>query len=65
MIELIFGIIALLAGLFITVFVPFIVVGLIKLFIGSIAFMGGFVLKAIGSFIFWCIAIFVILCLIF
>ena len=58
-------IITLLAGLFITVFVLFIVVGLIKLFIGSIAFMGGFVLKAIGSFIFWCIAIFVILCLIF
>ena len=65
MIEFIFGIIALLAGLFITVFVLFIGVGLIKLFIGSIAFMGGFVLKAIGSFIFWCIAIFVILCLIF
>lgn len=65
MIELIFVIITLLAGLFITVFVLFIVVGLIKLFIGSIAFMGGFVLKAIGSFIFWCIAIFVILCLIF
>lgn len=65
MIELIFGIIALLAGFFITVFVLFIVVGLIKLFIGSIAFMGAFVLKAIGSFIFWCIAIFVILCLIF
>lgn len=65
MIELIFGIITLLAGLFITVLVLFIVVGLIKLFIGSIAFMGGFVLKAIGSFIFWCIVIFVGLCLIF
>ena len=65
MMEFIFGIITLLAGLFITVFVLFIVVGLIKLFIGSIAFMGGFVLKAIGSFIFCCIAIFDILCLIF
>lgn len=65
MIELIFGIIAILVGLFITVLVLFIVVGLIKLFFGSIAFMGVFVLKAIGSFIFWCIAIFVAICLIF
>lgn len=65
MMELIFGIIAILVGLFITVLVLFIVVGFIKLFIGSIAFMGGFVLKAIGSFIFWCIVIFVAICLIF
>lgn len=65
MIELIFGIIALLGGLFVTLLILFIVVGLLKVFFGSIAFMGGFVLKAIGSFIFWCIAIFVILCLIF
>lgn len=65
MIEFIFGIFTLLGGLFVTLLVLFIGVGLLKIFFGSIAFMGGFVLKAVGSFIFWCIAIFVILCLIF
>lgn len=65
MIELIFGILALFIGVFIILAILFILIGLLKAFFGSIVFMGGFILKAIGSFIFWGIAIFVALCLIF
>lgn len=60
----IFGIIGSLVGIFIIIFILFIVIGILKLFFGSLAFMGGFIIKTIFSWIFWILVIIICIALV-
>lgn len=65
MFSLILSAISLIFTIFIVIFILFLIVLIIKVFFGSLAFMGAFIMKAICSAAFWVFAIFVLLCLIF